>query len=222
MSNQDIELDLTSPSLVIGPFSYRERVKRLFDIMLVVMSIPVSFPLILGLWLLVRLDGGRGFFGHERIGRAGQPFKCWKIRTMVPNAEKILQHHLENDEDLAREWAETFKLENDPRVTRLGALLRKTSLDELPQLWNVLRGEMSLVGPRPVPLEEMENYADHQWAYKRMRPGLTGLWQVHGRGICTYEERVEMDVHYARTVSPFLDMKIIFKTFGVVLRKTGV
>ncbi|MCV3273954.1 sugar transferase [Roseobacter sinensis] len=221
MSHHGADLDFARPTALFGAPEYTGRAKRGLDIVLVLMSAPVTVPLVSLLWILIRLDGSPGFFGHRRIGRAGRTFTCWKLRTMVPDAEHVLQHHLHEDAQLAQEWAETFKLQNDPRVTRLGALLRKTSLDELPQLWNVLRGDMSLVGPRPVPRDELANYADRAWAYKMMRPGLTGLWQVTGRGSCTYDERVEMDVDYARRVSAGLDLKIIFKTFGVVLRKTG-
>lgn len=221
MSNHELEVDFAPAHRVFGPLVYTRRVKRFVDIVLVLTALPVAVPLVFGLWILVRLDGAAGFFGHERIGRAGRPFTCWKIRTMVPDAENVLHQHLQADSELAREWAENFKLENDPRITRLGAVLRKTSLDELPQLWNVLRGDMSLVGPRPVPGDELENYSDRVWAYAEMRPGLTGIWQVTGRGDCTYDERINMDVEYARTVNPVLDLKIIWRTFGAVLRKTG-
>lgn len=221
MSNREFDLEFARPNALSGSLDYAKRIKRFLDVVLVLMALPVALPLIFGLWFVARMDGAAGFFGHARIGRAGRPFTCWKIRTMVPDAEDILHRHLETSPELAREWAENFKLVNDPRITRFGAFLRKTSLDELPQLWNVLRGDMSIVGPRPVPHDELENYADRAWAYEDMRPGLTGIWQVSGRGSCTYDERINMDVEYAHNVGPVLDLKIIFRTFGAVVRKTG-
>jgi lipopolysaccharide/colanic/teichoic acid biosynthesis glycosyltransferase len=171
---------------------------------------------------MARSEGQSGFFGHTRIGRDGVAFKCWKIRTMISDAEDLLQSHLNADPELAQEWASTFKLKNDPRITQRGAFLRQSGLDELPQLWNVLRGEMSIVGPRPVPRDELvKKYAQHSGVYKKMRPGITGIWQVSGRGNCSYPERVRMDAHYAENASLTLDVSIVLRTIGAVLRKTG-
>jgi len=195
--------------------------KRLFDIVLALVILPVVAPVVGILWLLTRMDGGKGFFGHTRIGRAGTPFKCWKIRTMVPDAEAKLQHYLAENPAAAAQWVREYKLDNDPRITPIGGFLRKTSLDELPQIWNVLCGEMSFVGPRPVIEAELVKYRGSEWAYLSMRPGITGLWQVSGRNDVAYEERVQMDVSYARTLSAGTDLRIIGKTALAVLNRTG-
>jgi exopolysaccharide production protein ExoY len=200
---------------------YLSKGKRALDIVGVIALAPVVAPIVGALWLAVRSDGGAGFFGHERVGREGRVFRCWKLRTMVPNARERLREHLLQDRAAAREWAETYKLKDDPRVTRLGRLLRASSLDELPQIWNVLTGEMSLVGPRPVPRDELLEYAGYERAYFMMRPGITGLWQVSGRNGVAYRDRVQMDVTYARRATLWLDLRILGRTLGVVLRRTG-
>ena len=200
---------------------YLSKGKRALDVIGVLALAPIAAPLIGALWCAVRLDGGAGFFGHERVGQDGRAFHCWKLRTMVPDARARLRDHLRHDPAAAREWAQTYKLRNDPRVTRLGRFLRKSSLDELPQLWNVLRGEMSLVGPRPVPRAELLEYAGFERAYYAMRPGITGLWQVSGRNSVTYADRVQMDMTYARKASLLMDLRILGRTIGVVLRRTG-
>lgn len=195
--------------------------KRALDLTLVLATVPISLPLIAGLAIATRIDGGPSFFGHTRIGQNGKAFTCWKLRTMVPNAKEKLAEHLRANPEAAAEWARDFKLENDPRVTKLGAFLRKTSLDELPQLWNILRGEMSLVGPRPVTRAEITRYGALRWAYFALRPGLTGIWQVSGRNDVTYDERVEMDVRYLSEASLTCDLDIIARTAGAVLNRTG-
>lgn len=195
--------------------------KRVVDIAFCILILPLALPLIAVLWVLTRRDGGPGFFGHTRIGRDGKPFRCWKIRTMVTDAETKLQEYLRDNPEAAAEWARDHKLANDPRITRLGRILRKTSLDELPQLWNVFLGEMSVVGPRPIVVAELEKYGIHQTGYKSMKPGLTGLWQVSGRNDVTYEERVMLDMSYLVRMSLWLDAKIVLMTASAVLAKTG-
>lgn len=195
--------------------------KRLMDVILAISLLPLLGPLILCLSLSVRRDGGPGFFAHTRIGRNGQPFRCWKIRTMVVGAEERLRDYLAENPEAAEEWHREFKLRDDPRITRWGQFLRKTSLDELPQLWNVLKGEMSFVGPRPVIRDELTRYGVHRKSYEAMRPGVTGLWQVSGRNDVDYAERVRMDVAYQRKVGLAMDCAILLRTIRSVLRATG-
>ena len=178
-------------------------------------------PLILILAVLVRAGGPQAIFGHERIGRDGRRFRCLKFRTMVPDAEARLAELLARDPDARAQWDRARKLDRDPRITRLGGFLRRTSLDELPQLWNVLRGEMSLVGPRPVTADELGRYGDCLAAYLSLRPGLTGPWQVNGRNDITYAERVRMDHDYAQRLSLGADLAILARTVLVVLGATG-
>lgn len=195
--------------------------KRLVDVTLALALLPMIAPVIIGLWLLSRRDGGPGFFGHTRIGRNGQAFTCWKIRTMVHGAEEILADHLKTDAKAAQEWARDRKLTNDPRITRFGDFLRRSSLDELPQIWNVLRGEMSFVGPRPIVRCELSRYGASAGAYLNQRPGITGLWQVSGRNDVSYQERVSLDVDYLHKRTFGLDLKLIMMTGRCVLARTG-
>ncbi|MGZ9812235.1 sugar transferase [Pseudoroseicyclus sp. H15] len=192
------------------------------DIALALLILPIVGPVILVLCLLTRRDGGPGFFGHTRIGRNGQPFRCWKVRTMVPNAQQALKEHLEAHPEAAAEWAADFKLRNDPRITKIGGFLRKTSLDELPQLWNVIRGEMSFVGPRPVTEAELDLYGVARGHYESVRPGITGLWQVSGRNDTTYSERVVLDRAYVTRMSFLGDLSIMLKTAKSVVGSTGI
>lgn len=196
--------------------------KRIVDLTLCVLLVPLLAPVVAVLALLVRRDGGPAFFAHERIGQNGVPFKCWKLRSMVPDAKARLKTLLTEDPRAAEQWKRERKLDNDPRVTRLGSVLRKCSLDELPQLWNVIRGDMSLVGPRPVPRDELdENYGEFKRIYQSMRPGVTGPWQVSGRNDVCYEERVRMDITYCNSMSLRLDLMIIARTALAVLNRTG-
>lgn len=195
--------------------------KRIGDIVLALILLPVLVPVIAALWALTRRDGGPGFFGHTRIGKGGKTFRCWKIRTMVVDAEAKLQAHLAANPAAAEEWARDYKLTDDPRITPLGDLLRRTSLDELPQIWNVLKGEMSFVGPRPVPRVELRKYGRFRTAYLSLKPGITGLWQVSGRNEVSYDERVAMDVEYLQTMSLWEDIRILARTAGSVLGQTG-
>ena len=220
--NETLHCDAVSSDAANQISSPKNGTKRLFDLVVVIFVLPVLSPLIVLLWLIVRMDGGPGFFGHERIGRNGVSFRCWKIRSMVPNSEERLKDYLANNPEAAREWSENFKLRNDPRITPIGKFLRKSSLDELPQFWNVLLGEMSLVGPRPVSRDELQMYSIHLESYLSMSPGITGPWQVSGRNNLTYEQRVAIDVDYSRQAHLRLDIKILLKTASVVLRRTGL
>lgn len=184
------------------------------SILLLVLLLPL-FVLILALiWIE---DPGPVFFQHTRLGRRGVPFKALKFRTMRQDAKRLLHEALEKDENLRRQWEERHKLQRDPRVTRVGAFLRKASLDELPQLINVLRGEMSLIGPRPIIEEERSKYGEHYELVCKARPGLTGLWQVSGRSTLPYSERVALDVYYIRNWSIWLDIYVLLKTPAAVL-----
>lgn len=195
--------------------------KRGLDISLTLLFMPLWLSIIAILGLLARLDGGPGFFAHERIGRDGRKFKCWKIRTMVPDAADRLARHLNTNPTARLEWQENHKLNDDPRITRLGSFLRRTSLDEIPQLLNVLRGDMSLVGPRPVVQDELEKYGVYRSGYLAMTPGITGLWQISGRNDVSYAARVMMDMEYLAKSSLVLDLKILIKTLHAVLARTG-
>lgn len=195
--------------------------KRVCDLVFAFALLPILIPVIAVLWGLTRLDGGPGFFGHKRVGKDRRQFSCWKIRTMVPDAEAKLKQYLSENPDAKAQWQRDFKLDNDPRITRLGNFLRKTSLDELPQIWNVIRGEMSFVGPRPVVQDELLRYGESEKFYLSVRPGITGLWQVSGRNDISYADRVRMDRIYASRYSMLQDTKIIAKTATVVLFPTG-
>lgn len=196
--------------------------KRTFDLTLACVGGLLLAPLIGAAWLLVRLTSpGPGFYGHPRIGRGGAPFIAWKFRTMAADSDEILRAHLEAHPELRGEWERGRKLRDDPRTTWAGRLLRRTSFDELPQLWNVIRGEMSLVGPRPIVAEEVEKYGTRYGLYRKVRPGMTGMWQVSGRNNTTYEERVRLDEYYVRNWSVWLDVYILSRTIKVVLSGEG-
>jgi Undecaprenyl-phosphate galactose phosphotransferase WbaP len=196
--------------------------KRSIDLFLVCLILPlITLPLLL-IGLLVRLESpGPVFYGHHRVGRGQRKFRIWKIRTMKSNADELLRNVLAKDGKMREEWIRDRKLRNDPRITRIGKLLRKTSLDELPQLWNVLRGEMSLVGPRPIVEEEVPAYGQNFSLYCRVAPGLTGLWQVSGRSSVSRRDRVRLDSYYVRNWSPWLDLHILARTATVVLTGQG-
>lgn len=195
--------------------------KRGFDVVVSVLLLLFLSPLFIYLVMKIRQTDGPAFFGHRRIGRDGRAFPCYKFRTMVPDAQAVLDKLLREDEAARREWENEFKLRNDPRITPIGDFLRRTSLDELPQLWNVLRGEMSLVGPRPVVQDELERYAEDVSYYLQVRPGMTGLWQVSGRNDVGYETRVALDAWYVRNWSLWNDIVILIKTVRVVLGREG-
>ncbi|MEP6623784.1 MAG: sugar transferase [Acidimicrobiia bacterium] len=207
------------PTVTVLPRAARDGVKRAFDVSAVVVSAPLWAPLMLALAGLIRLSSkGAAFYGHERVGRGGRTIKCLKLRTMVEDADRRLAELLASDPELAAEFARTFKLKDDPRVTRIGRFLRKTSLDELPQLINVLKGEMSLVGPRPITEGEIRRYGQYMPIVLSARPGMTGLWQVSGRNDVSYATRVALDVQYAFGQTLTSDLAIIARTFVRVFR----
>jgi len=208
-----VKNNLSRPSLIT--------VKRLFDILGSLTLLILLSPFLGVFSIVIKLDGGRAFFAHERIGKDGKHFLCYKFRSMVVDADKRLKDLLENDPEAQRQWERDFKLKEDPRITSLGHFLRKTSLDELPQLWNVLKGEMSLVGPRPVVEDELGRYGKCKSYYKLVRPGMTGLWQVSGRNDTDYDHRVALDAWYVKNWSLWTDIAILFKTINVVLGKKG-
>ncbi|UWR94275.1 sugar transferase (plasmid) [Phaeobacter inhibens] len=195
--------------------------KRLLDILLALILFPVLSPVIALLWMISRRDGGPGFFGHTRIGKDGTPFTCWKIRTMIHGAEDVLAEHLKTDAKAAQEWARDRKLSRDPRITNLGLFLRRSSLDELPQIWNVLRGDMSFVGPRPIVRCELSKYGSAAPIYLSQKPGITGLWQVSGRNDVSYEDRVYFDIDYLERRTFSFDIKLILLTGLSVIGRTG-
>ena len=196
-----------------------EALKRCFDVISSLIAIIVFLPLFLVLGIVVKLDSpGPVFFGHTRLGENGKKIKVYKFRTMVINAEEILKNM---SVDMKREFEENFKFENDTRITKLGRFLRKSSLDELPQLLNILIGNMSVVGPRPIVEKEIEKYEIYGDKLLTIKPGLTGNWQAGGRSDTTYEERVQLDMEYIDKRNFLMDIKIIFKTVFVVFKKEG-
>ena len=195
--------------------------KRTMDIVGSLAIITALSPVLLTLYFLIKKDGGNAIYGHPRIGRNGKEFKCLKFRSMVVNSKEVLEHLLATDPEAKAEWDKDFKLRNDPRITKVGAFIRKTSLDELPQLFNVLKGEMSLVGPRPIIKDELERYEEDVDYYLMAKPGMTGLWQVSGRNDVDYETRVYFDSWYVKNWSLWNDIAILFKTINVVLKRDG-
>ncbi|HEY3321503.1 MAG TPA: undecaprenyl-phosphate galactose phosphotransferase WbaP [Planctomycetota bacterium] len=211
-------LEMQQQLLLPGP----RFAKRFLDIISTVIGGTCMMPLIGLLMLLIKLESrGPVFYGHTRIGRGNTRFKAWKFRSMFLGADEMLAEYLKKHPELRKEWEETHKLKDDPRVTRMGRWLRKTSLDELPQIWNVLMGEMSLVGPRPIVEEEIPKYAGKFSLYLKVRPGITGIWQVSGRNDTTYSQRVELDTYYVRNWSPWLDAYILAQTVSVVIHGRG-
>jgi len=202
---------------------YRRAGKRALDIFAVLLLTPIAIPVLLIVGFITAFDGGPVIFSQPRIGRDGRVFKCWKIRTMVPNAETVLAKMIRDNDDVAHEWRTRQKLARDPRITRWGRMLRRSSVDELPQFWNVLTGDMSLVGPRPFTPEQKALYdaSGQSEAYYRLRPGITGLWQVDQRNEGAFGDRVTYDRNYDRDLSIWTDTKIFLRTILVVLRATG-
>ncbi|MBI1415658.1 MAG: sugar transferase [Limimaricola sp.] len=196
--------------------------KRLLDLALGVAGAPVILPVIGILCLLVRRDGGPAFYMQQRVGRNGRQFACLKLRTMVVDADKVLADLCAENPKIAAEWHRHQKLHDDPRITRIGRFLRRSSLDELPQVLNVLAGQMSLVGPRPFTPEQQDLYREAGGqAYFRMRPGITGPWQIHGRSETRFVDRVHFDELYGETISLRSDLRLVIETVGVVLKMTG-
>ena len=189
-----------------------------FAALLLLLFAPLMAVIALLVW---RRDGAPVLFGHYRIGQHGRPFRCLKFRSMYLDSEAMLRELLERDPAARAEWERDHKLTDDPRITPIGHFLRRTSLDELPQLFNVLRGEMSLVGPRPITLAELPRYGQVRWHYLSVRPGMTGLWQVSGRNDTTYDERVELDREFVEQHSMKLRISILLRTLRVVIRGSG-
>lgn len=198
---------------------YAARAKRILDIFLVLLTAPISVPLILFFALFVALDGAPPFYRQERIGRNGRTFKLLKLRTMVPDAEARLEACLCASSEARQEWDATQKLKRDPRTTGIGRVLRKLSLDELPQLWNILKGDMAIVGPRPMLESQKDMYPGE--AYFRLRPGLTGYWQISDRNDSEFVQRARFDSKYYEDMSLAVDLSVILRTVSVVLRGTG-
>jgi exopolysaccharide production protein ExoY len=200
-----------------GP--YELGLKRVFDLVCILLSLPIAVPLIGILALIVSRDGTPAFYSQDRIGCNGRIYRIWKLRTMAPNADAMLQEYLSQNPCAAAEWELTQKLKQDPRITKFGSMLRKNSMDELPQLWNVLIGDMSLVGPRPMMPEQEVLYPG--FAYYSQRPGITGSWQVSARNECTFADRARFDTAYISNVSFANDLKLLFLTMRVVVKGTG-
>jgi exopolysaccharide production protein ExoY len=198
-------------------------VKRSVDISSSLLFFAVFAWFFLVLWLCVRVtQGGPAIYRHKRVGLNGEEFECLKFRSMIKNSDEVLSHFLDTCPEAKIEWDRDFKLKNDPRITPFGRFLRKTSLDELPQFWNVLKGDMSLVGPRPVTRKELDKYyGEGAREYGRVRPGLTGPWQVSGRHAHGYSQRVAIDLHYVQSWTVVGDIKIVGQTISVVLLQDG-
>ena len=217
--SRTMALELRKSLLMAGP----RAAKRCLDLGLGIVALTLLGPAMLLIAALIKMEsrGGAALYSQDRVGLGRGAFRVWKFRTMIPNAEQALAAYLEAHPELRMEWERDQKLKTDPRVTRIGRFLRKTSLDELPQLINVLRGEMSLVGPRPIVDGEIAKYGDSFGLYTQVIPGLTGLWQVSGRNLTTYSERVELDNYYVRNWSPWLDIWVLARTVKVVVTGYG-
>lgn len=194
-------------------------VKRIIDIIIGAIGLIICLPIFAIIAIIIKIDSkGPVFFKHKRIGKHGKKIEIYKFRTMIDNAEEEIKNFTEEQK---KEFAENFKLENDPRVTRVGKILRKTSLDELPQIINILKGEMSIIGPRPIVESELEKYGNNQRKFLSVAPGLTGYWAANGRSDVSYEERMALELYYVENRSLILDLKIFFKTIGSVLKGRG-
>lgn len=215
---------VTSIQMHIGPqrlFQYRV-LKRAMDVFLILLASPILLPVMLAITVAIRMTSpGPVFFSHRRIRKHGMFFSMWKFRTMHVDSQQLLDDYLAANPEAHYEWRTTHKLRNDPRITPLGRFLRRTSLDELPQIWNVLEGTMSLVGPRPIVAAEVEKYGRFFADYCKVKPGLTGLWQVSGRSEVSYEERVQLDREYVRTWSLLNDATILVRTLSSVVNQEG-
>lgn len=213
-SNQQIDVVCDDKRKIIYSI-----IKRVSDIFLSLIAMLLLSPIFLVVALVIRVDSkGKIVFGHERIGKDMKKIKVYKFRTMYENSEEIFNNFTEEQK---KEYYINFKLDNDPRITRVGSVLRKTSLDELPQLINILKGDMSIVGPRPIVEKEIPKYGEYAKEVFSVLPGLTGYWQANGRSDTTYEERVQMDMYYIKNRSLLMDLKIILKTFATVIKKEG-
>ncbi len=214
-----LELTTTSTNEVIKIKSIYKYVKRFMDIVLASIGLVVLSPVFLIIAILIKTESkGKVFFKHKRIGKNGKEIYIYKFRTMVENAEDLIKQFTPEQ---MKEFKENFKLENDPRVTKIGKILRKTSLDELPQLINIIKGDISIIGPRPVIEEELEKYGMNKNKFLSVTPGLTGYWAANGRSNTTYEQRMEMELYYVDNMSFKLDIKVFFKTVLSVLKREG-
>ena len=195
-------------------------IKRAIDFIGALVGLILLSPIMVIVAIAIKLEDPKGniIFGHMRVGKDGKMFPCLKFRSMFANAEEMKKNFTEEQK---REYAETFKLKDDPRITKVGNFIRKTSLDELPQLFNILKGDMTIVGPRPIVTDELDFYGEYEDYYKAVKPGLTGLWQVSGRSDTTYDERVALDMEYVTTRNTFKDLYIIFMTAVKVLKREG-
>lgn len=194
-------------------------VKRVLDLIVAIIGLVVSIIPMALIVLLIKLESpGPAIYVHNRIGKDGKPLPLLKFRSMVMNAEEMIKNFTPAEK---AEWEANFKLENDPRITKMGKFLRRSSLDELPQLVNIIKGELSIVGPRPVVAKELEKYGDRQAKFLSVTPGLTGYWQAYARSTCSYEERMEMELYYVDNASFWWDVKIVFATVGAVLSGRG-
>lgn len=226
LSHSEVALDNNTWLVDLAPDSTNSAsfrfTKRAFDLFGVLLVSPLLVPLLLMVTALVKLtSAGPAFFSHRRICRDGEFFSMFKFRTMVVDSSAVLEQYFRLHPEALSEWQTTHKLRCDPRVTPLGRVLRRLSLDELPQIWNVIKGQMSLVGPRPIVAAEVEKYGQSFHVYTAVNPGITGLWQVSGRSLLTYEERVELDCRYVLTFSVWQDVKILAMTAWAVVSQEG-
>ena len=196
-----------------------ESIKRILDVIISSIGLILLLPVFLILAIIIKIDSkGPIIYAHKRIGKNGKEIKIYKFRTMYKNANEMIKDFTEEQME---EWKTNFKLKNDPRVTKVGNILRKTSLDELPQIINIIKGELSIIGPRPVVEEELEKYGSNKNKFLSITPGLTGFWQANGRSDTTYEQRMQMELYYVDNYNFKLDCQIFFKTFSAVLKKEG-
>lgn len=218
----DGELSVLLGRSKVAPYTTGGKAKRIFDVIVASITLFLFLPLFAFVILLLKLtDPGPVVFSHVRVGHGGRRFACLKFRSMVTDSDKVLKSLLESDPLARAEWERTQKLTNDPRITAVGKFLRQSSLDELPQLINVIRGDMSLVGPRPVVPSEVGRYGDKLGFYLQARPGITGVWQVSGRNDCGYDQRIEMDANYVRNWRLSADIVILMRTLGAVIARKG-
>ena len=198
--------------------NFYKLIKKLFDLLFALLFLILLSPLLIIIFLLIKFSSrGPIFFLQKRIGKNNKSFKCIKFRTMHPEADDILENLLSINKKIKKEFEETHKIKNDPRITNIGNFLRKTSLDELPQLVNVLKGEMSIVGPRPIVSEEKIKYGKNFMKVNSVKPGITGLWQISGRNNLSYKKRIYLDLIYTENINFLLDLRIIIRTVGVIL-----
>ncbi|MDD7792744.1 sugar transferase [Clostridium sp. 'White wine YQ'] len=216
LDNEETEVGRTDLNLKLRIYEF---VKRIFDFVSSIIGLIVFSPIFLILIIIVKMDSkGPVFFGHKRIGYKGKTISVYKFRSMVQNADEVFKNFTPEQKE---EFQKNFKLDDDPRITKVGDFLRKTSLDELPQLINIIKGDMSVIGPRPIVQKEVEKYGKYAEKLFSVKPGLTGYWQANGRSDTTYEERVQMDMYYIDNRSTWLDIKILFKTVISVIKKEG-